>query len=343
MSFEECLVRYFSARLYDAHAVEVTHCHRIPGGASCETWAVDLRWLEGGGKRRQQGVIVRRDPQAGLVEDSDRTAEFGFYRSFADSPVPVPRPLFLETDAQWLERPFFVMERIDGCESQFTALLDPAFAPHRAGLARRMYEVLGDIANQPLDGLPAAEGADIPAFDRCWSRELDHWQAIIDRYELEPQPIVRAGIRWLRRQPPLPAARVTVVHGDYRTGNFLYRESEIHGVLDWEMAHFGDPLEDIAWSFMPAWQWARDGKAGGIADEAEALRVWEARSGLRVDPAALHWWRVFSCVKAQGIWLTAARQFADGRSQELLLAFTSYWLINAQDRYLLAALGKAPL
>ena len=91
---------------------------------------------------------------------------------------------------------------------------------------------------------------------------------------------------------------------------------------------------------MPAWQWARDGKAGGIADEAEALRVWEARSGLTVDRVALHWWQVFSCVKAQGIWLTGAREFADGRAQDIMLAFTSYWLINAQDRFLLAALGR---
>ena len=131
-----------------------------------------------------------------------------------------------------------------------------------------------------------------------------------------------------------------MVHGDYRTGNYLYQGARILGILDWEMAHFGDPLEDLAWSFMPAWQWARDGQAGGIADPDEAIRIWEARSGLRVDRAALRWWQAFSCVKAQGIWLTAAREFADGRAQDILLAFTSYWLMNAQDRFLLQALGR---
>ena len=340
MSLEAALARYFTARLGDAHDLEVTGCERIFGGASRETWSVDLRWLEGGGKRRTQGVIVRRDPEASLVEGSDRRVEFDFYRSFADSPVPVPRPLFLEEDAQWLERPFFVMERIDGCESQFQALLDPSFAPHRDALARRMYEVLGAIAATPIGELPATASSAVPPPADCWRRELDRWADIIARNALEPQPIAAAGIRWLRRHPPPPPPRVTVVHGDYRTGNFLYRGAEIHGVLDWEMAHFGDPLEDLAWSFMPAWQWARDGKAGGIADEAEAIRVWEACSGLRVDREALHWWRVFSCVKAQGIWLTGAREYAEGRARDVLLAFTSYWLINAQDRFLLAALGR---
>ena len=337
---ESALIRYFTARLPDAHDVEVTRCFRIPGGASRETWSVDLRWVEGGGKRREQGFIVRRDPEASLVEGSDRRVEFDFYRSFIDTAVPVPRPLFLETSSEWLERPFFVMERIDGCESQFTALLDTSFAPHRDDLARRMYEVLADIAAMPVAGLPATESSAVPAPAECWARELDHWADIIARNALEPQPIAEAGIRWLRRHPPPPPPRVTVVHGDYRTGNFLYRGGAIHGVLDWEMAHFGDPLEDLAWSFMPAWQWARDGKAGGIADEDEALRVWSARSGLPVDRAALHWWQVFSCVKAQGIWLTGAREYAEGRAQDIMLAFTSYWLINSQDRYLLAALGR---
>lgn len=339
MSFEAAVARYFAARLPDAHDVTVTRLNRIPGGASRETFSVDLRWLEGNGKERTQGFIIRRDPEASLV-DSDRRIEFDFYRSFADSNVPVPRPLFLETESTWLERPFFVMERIDGCESQFQALLDPGFAPHRDGLARRMYEILGDIARMPIAGLPAAASSEVPAPEACWRRELDYWEGVIDAHELEPQPIARAGVRWLRRHPPPPPARVSVVHGDYRTGNFLYRGERILGILDWEMAHFGDPLEDLAWSFMPAWQWARDGKAGGIADPDDAIRIWGQRSGLRVDPAALRWWQVFSCVKAQGIWLTGARQYADGRAQEILLAFTSYWLVNAQDRLLLQALGR---
>ena len=234
------------------------------------------------------------------------------------------------------------MERIDGCESQFQALLDPAFAPHRAGLAQRMYEILADIADDAdrrAAGRREHRRARPP--DACWRRELDYWEGVIDANELEPQPIARAGIRWLRRHPPPPPQRVSVVHGDYRTGNFLYRGDRILGILDWEMAHFGDPLEDLAWSFMPAWQWARDGKAGGIVEPRRGdPHLGSAQRPARRPRRAALVADVFSCVKAQGIWLTGAREFADGRAQDILLAFTSYWLINAQDRFLLQALGR---
>src|SRR5690349_3766773 len=106
MSFEAAIARYFSARLPNAHDVAVTHLHRIPGGASRETWSVDLRWLDDARTEQHRGFIIRRDPEASLV-NSDRRVEFDFYRSFADSSVPVPRPLYLETEPTWLERPFF--------------------------------------------------------------------------------------------------------------------------------------------------------------------------------------------------------------------------------------------
>ncbi len=337
----DAIATYLTGRLPGARELRVTKLYRIPGGASRETWSVDAAWTDAEGRERAQGFIIRRDPPASLL-DSDRRLEFAFYRTFAESNVPVPRAYWLEIDAAALERPFFVMQRIDGCESGFQTLLDPSHAPHLAGLGQRMYEILADIAALPVQGTPAADVIAVPAPEECWRRELDHWERIIDQHEMEAQPIVRAGLRWLRRNPPPPPQRVTAVHGDFRTGNFLYAGADIRGILDWEMAHFGDPLEDLAWSFMKAWHWAKDGRAGGVIARDEAIRIWEARSGLRADPAALHWWDVFSCVKAQGIWLTGAAEFAAGRATDLLMAFTSYWLINSQDRFLLEAMGRLP-
>ena len=88
---------------------------------------------------------------------------------------------------------------------------------------------------------------------------------------------------------------------------FLFDEQgEIHGVLDWEMAHLGDPLEDLAWGFNPVWSFGRPDLAGGLIDQAEAVTIWERTSGLKAEPTALHWWTLFNCVKGQAIWVGSA-------------------------------------
>jgi aminoglycoside phosphotransferase (APT) family kinase protein len=176
--------------------------------------------------------------------------------------------------------------------------------------------------------------------DAAWRRELDHWEGVLDADEVCPQPIVRAAIRWLRRNPPPPAQRISVVHADYRTGNFLFdAEGRIRGILDWEMAHLGDPLEDLAWSLGRIWCWARDERRGGLLPKQEAVRIWEQSSGLRADPRALHWWELFSCVKGQGIWVSSAREYESGKNQDAVLALAAWMQMNAQDRSVLELMG----
>ena len=107
-------------------------------------------------------------------------------------------------------------------------------------VAQRKWTILGEIARADAGALDLTSVMETPQLDACWLRELDHWEAIFDHDEAEPQPIARAAIRWLRANPPPPAQKLSVVHGDYRTGNFLFGEQgEIGGVLDWEMAHPG--------------------------------------------------------------------------------------------------------
>ena len=191
--------------------------------------------------------------------------EFRAYQAFHGSGVPVPAALWLEEEPRWLERPFFVMEEVRGGEASPQALLAPPYAAHLAKIGERKWTILGDIHRADPAALGLTDVLALPAADACWSRELDRWERVIDEDELEPQPIARAAIRWLRRRPPGPAQKLAVVHGDYRTGNFLVSpEGEILAVLDWEMTHLGDPLEDLAWSLNRTWCWARDGKPGGL-------------------------------------------------------------------------------
>ncbi len=340
-SLAERLAAYAARRLPDAEALRVEGLERIFGGASRETYRFVLHWREGG-QGRMRRLILRRDPPGSLIE-TERAVEFGAYRAFHGTAVPVPEPLWLEEDPRFLDHPFFVMEELAGFESSPQLIAAPPYAGHAAKLAQQKWSILGEIAKADPKALGLEEVMAPVAPDQCWRRELDDWEGRLDADEMAPQPIVRAAIRWLRRSPPRPAQKISVVHADYRTGNFLYdAEGNVRAVLDWEMAHLGDPLEDLAWGLNPVWQWAKDGRAGGLVPKAEAVRIWEEASGLRADPEALRWWEVFSSVKGQTIWVSSAREFSEGKNQDLILALSAWFMGNSQDRAVLHSLGRLP-
>jgi aminoglycoside phosphotransferase (APT) family kinase protein len=326
---------YARHRLPEARDVRVSELDRIYGGASRETYRFRLHVGD-----EQRRLILRRDPPGSLIE-TERAVEFNAYRAFYGTSVPVPEPVWLEEDARWLDHPFFVMQELPDLEARPQMVVAPPYDAHAEKLGLQKWSILGEISKAD----PVARGLvgvmEPVAPEQAWQRELSYWEGVIDEDELAPQPIIRAAIRWLRAHPPLPAQKLSVVHGDYRTGNFLFdTEGRIHAILDWEMAHLGDPLEDLAWGINRVWCWARDDRVGGLLPKPRAIEIWEASSGLRADPVALHWWEIFSCVKGQGIWLSSAREFQEGKNQDPILALAAWMQINAQDRAALELMGQ---
>jgi aminoglycoside phosphotransferase (APT) family kinase protein len=335
---EPRLAAYLARRMPGATEIAVSGMERISGGASRETYRFVASWREAGAARSRR-MILRRDPPASLIQ-TERRMEFEAYRAFHGSAVPVPEMLWLEEDEEPLDHPFFIAEELSGYQASPQALLAGPYDAVLPKVAARKWTILGEIAKADPAALGLTRVMEAPALDACWRRELDYWEGVFDRDEAEPLPIARAAIRWLRAHPPPPAQKLSVVHGDYRTGNFLYDEAgEIHGVLDWEMAHLGDPLEDLAWGFNPVWAFGR-GLAGGLLPEPEAVAIWERASGLRADPAALHWWVLFNCVKGQAIWVGSAAAFINGGNREPIMIYPAWWLLNAQDRAILKVMGK---
>ncbi len=308
--------------------VRVENLVHIPGGASRETYGFEA--VQADGARR--GLILRRDPVGSLI-DTDREVEFLAYRSFHGR-VPVPEPLVLEPQGAELGRPFFLMQRMDGGIVASPVQADP-YGAHASALGEAFFSALGTIAATSLEGLPIAAALPAPAPDAAWRAALDEWAGVIFRDERHPQPIVRAAIRRLYANPPPPAQRIAVVHGDYRSGNFLHDgQGGLLALLDWEMAHLGDPLEDLAWAFDPLWGHSDETRVAGLMAPEAAIAAWEAASGLRVDPAAFAWWRLFAAVKGQAIWTTSGRRFVEGGGQDLVLGFAGAFTTRAHDRIL---------
>jgi len=319
-TLESRIEAYLRAKLPAASEIVVANLQRIPGGASRETWSFDVTRRENGAAVKE-GLIIRRDPDASVLE-TDRDHEFRVVQAVYGA-VPVPRTYWIETDGAALDRPFFVMGRIDGCEANPTrVLMDPRYFPSRERIACEFTDILARI--HAID--PASSGLEFldgPAdAGGCGLAEVEKWEAVIDHDSLEPQPVLRGAFRWLRHHLPPPAQRIALVHADYRTGNFLAApDGEIKGILDWEMAHLGDPMEDVAWACIRPWRWLGNELIGGLMERSEFYRMYEKFSGLKVDEDAVRFWELLGNIKLAAIFITGARSFTDGRTRSPLMAF----------------------
>jgi aminoglycoside phosphotransferase (APT) family kinase protein len=338
-ALEASLADYVRLKIPAAEEIHVDQLEQISGGASRQTYRFRLSYRERG-QPRERRLILRRDPSASLI-DTDRRIEFAAYKAFFGTAVPVPEVLWLEDDASHLGSPFFIGVEMGGLQSSPGRLMMEPYATHHQKIAEQKWSILGAIAKHDPAKLGLNDVMELVTPEQCWTRELDYWEGVLDSDELIPQPIIRAAIRWMRRNPPPPAQKVSVVHGDYRTGNFLFDEQgRIHGILDWEMAHLGDPLEDLGWSLNRVWCWGHDDRRGGLIPREDAIRIWEKASGLKAAPNALHWWELFATVKGQGIWVSSAHAWETGTNKDPILVLSSWALMNSQDRAALELMGR---
>lgn len=316
----------------------VERIERIHGGASRQTLRVHLSYDENGA-RQQRGVILRLDPPSSLI-DTQRYIEHNAYVTYFGSAVPVPEPLFLEMDTQWLGYAFSVTAEIAGGQVPSMAETDP-YGEARQQVGEQFWSILGHIAAKDVGSTYFAESAAEVTAQECWRKELDHWVASLAKQSDYPNPVLQAAIRWLYANPPPPAEKLSLVHGDYRSGNFIYNPERqcIAAILDWEMCHVGDPLEDITWGLNPLWHFNNPLPAAMIP-ESQALACWEQTSGLKVDPEALFWWKLFTCVKGIAIWSGAGHEYANSSEKSPPLAFAALFCQQRQNRITSELLGQ---
>lgn len=304
---EGLLEAYLSARW--ATPVAVSGLKRFHGGSARETYRFDAA---AGGTRR--GLVLRRDPASSLIE-TDRSIEFAALQAYFGTAVPVPEPLFVEADAGPLGSPGFIMAELP--EVRAASPLEPEPYGAAAGaIGEQLFTILGAIHRD----VPPMLSQRLPVPENAAAARLAHWRATIAEDAIGPEPVAWAAIRWLEANLP-PPGRISVVHGDYRSGNFLIDATpQIRGIVDWEMVHLGDAHEDLAWVMDPFWAHGSTRPAGTI-EEPEAIGYWEAASGLVVEPLRLRWWKVMAQLQGLAIWISSAKEVADGRSIDPALIF----------------------
>jgi aminoglycoside phosphotransferase (APT) family kinase protein len=262
-----------------------------------------------------------------LIEDAaspvppNRQAEYAALCSLsARSEIKVSRAFCMEDSPEPLGHPFIVAELLPG-SAQPKLLEDPAYLPHAERIARQGFEILGTLAAMDPRSVDLGPSVLVPAPDEVASLALAQVERLLHDVDAMDSPIAAAALRHLHRTMPPAPPRLSVVHGDYRIGNYLFDTSGVTGVIDWEMVHKGDPLEDLAWALLPNWEFAaRPGRPAGFLTRDEAIAAWESTSGRSVDRAALDWWLLFCHVKAFGIWATCRHMFAAGKTREIIMA-----------------------
>jgi aminoglycoside phosphotransferase (APT) family kinase protein len=306
--------------------VRVASLEQRTEGFSQETFFFEVEC--GAGPRR--AFVAKREPPAGLLEPYDLEPEFRVLHALGDDPLPSPPAPWFESDPAALERPFYVMERLPGEVPLPAPQADgsPPFPEaERRSLAPQVVESLARL--HALDW--RARGFDflgVPEPGAVAARELARWEERIRKSRLPVPPVLAEALGWLRTAPPA-AAEIALLHGDFRLGNWLVEgrggEATLTGILDWEMVHLGDPVEDLAWCTAPLWRGGTPW-ASALAPLDELVSLYERSAGRAVDRAALHWYHVLSVVKMSAIELTGIRAFLDGRTADLRMAVFDHQL-----------------
>jgi aminoglycoside phosphotransferase (APT) family kinase protein len=315
---EQRLTGWLRGQVPDADEVRLDGIDRVSFGHSAEMMTLRVVTRQGGRDDHQDVVLRLRPEPPALLEPYDLARQFRILRALADTPVRVPRALWLEQTGDVLGRPFFVMERVTG---DVYEMEPPADAADQTvvRMCQSLVEQLAaihtvDLGGTGLDTLD--DGAN------HLDRELGHWAAEMNRVKRGHLPALERLHRELLTAKPEPCPKVTLVHGDAKPGNFAFIDGEVSAVFDWEMTTVGDPLTDIGWLEM-LWM-----QPVGINSHPAALAVddllahYQAVSGVTV--ANRPWYRAFNAYKMAVICLIGAMLVEDGHSDDQKLVLAAY-------------------
>ncbi|MCB0978851.1 MAG: phosphotransferase family protein [Acidimicrobiales bacterium] len=283
--------------------VEVEGLTLLTGGASRETWSFDA--VDRDGERTP--LILQRNRGGGSLGDTSFAVEDCLLAAAWSAGVPIPEVVVDATGSAALGQAR-ITRRIDGESLGKKIVRGDRFASARKLLPTQMGAALAAIHKIPLDDLDGLPEVDVISQIRFG---LDGLSVVSPAFEL--------ALQWLEDNR-CASARRTVVHGDFRIGNLLVDDSGLVAVLDWELAHIGDPIEDLGWLCVRAWRFGGDGVVGGIGDLEDLLRSYREASGEEVSEEQVRWWIVAGTLRWGMICALQASRHLGGHVKSVELA-----------------------
>ena len=254
---------------------------RMPGGARKEAWFIDVA----GADDAVTPLFLRYDRS-----DPERTKdpwtlhrEATVYLALQDGPVPVPRVLGVHPVHQAM-----LSERVQG-GNWFSRISDPW---EQEATARDFMTKLAALHTLEATALDLPMFPAVSSIAEAVLAELDEWDRVLTARGGTADPALAFSLRWLRRHIPSYDGPPVLVQGDTGPGNFMYLGGKVTAVVDWELAHLGDPMDDIAWLSLRATQ-------EPFTDFPTRLREYEALSGNKVDEVRVRYYQVMAETKLQ--------------------------------------------
>lgn len=260
-------------------AGRVTRFDKTTAGRSRGTWLVDVEQPDG----TLAKLVLRRDTGDGPLSGTELSLqrESRIYEALRGTPVPVPDLLGISSDGQAL-----LVERIPGTEDL-------------SGLTEVERKTLADSFVDAVVALHTVDvgGLDLPGFHRPMDGpdhargDIGLWRGLFDEHVPTPAPLLRMALRWLDQHPPEGSVTTVLCHGDLGPGNFMQQEGVVTGLLDWEFAHLGDPMDDLAWLTVRTMQMP------GLGDLESLLERYHERSGIAVDAGRVRYYQLLVVVR----------------------------------------------
>lgn len=275
---------------------------QFPSGFSWITYAFTLK-----SESDSQDLILRIGPGNGLYAPYSAEPEFAALAAVQGSSVAAPRPHYWSDDDTILGGPFLIVDKAKGSTPIPWGHDDGLSDSARATIGAQFADALGALHAIDWRGSPLARFGDGLTKENVALREVERWEAGYRRWALRPHPMLHKLIGWLRANPPV-APRLSIIHGDYRLGNFLEVDGRITAILDWELVHLGDPHEDIAWTCLPQYRGGTPLMSKLVSRE-ELFNRHAVKTGVAVDPANVHYYTLFSLLKLAVTHIAAAYAF----------------------------------
>jgi aminoglycoside phosphotransferase (APT) family kinase protein len=246
---------------------------RLSGGASRETW----RFTADG-----RPLIVQRQRGG---DTRDMGIEATVLRAAFAAGMPVAEVLAADTGDTAVGGSYIVSTAIEGETIARKILRDDAFAAARPQLAAQFGAALARLHALPVDTVPGLIEGD----------QVQQYRELLDTLG-QPHPTFELALRWLDDHRPASTGRA-IVHGDFRLGNVMIGDDGLRAVLDWELAHISDPMEDLGWLCVKAWRFGSRKPVAGVGEYEELLDAYAAASGRDVDERSVRWWEVLGTLK----------------------------------------------